>query len=115
MRFHVDACAPRQPQAKGKVERRVRDQRQALDSRGQVFADLAALQAWTDRRLEELAGERRCPASGTSVAEAWARERALLTPLPEPPHRSRSWWWCGRSDGTASCASRAGSTACRSG
>jgi transposase len=85
MRFHVDACAPRQPQAKGKVERRVRDQRQALDPRGQVFADLAALQAWTDRRLEELAGERRCPASGTSVAEAWARERALLTPLPEPP------------------------------
>ena len=85
MRFHVDACAPRQPQAKGKVERRVRDQRQALDPRGQVFADLAALQAWTDRRLEELAGERRCPASGTSVAEAWARERALPTPLPEPP------------------------------
>ena len=27
LRFHVDACAPRQPQAKGKVERRVRDQR----------------------------------------------------------------------------------------
>ena len=63
----------------------MRDQRQALDPRGQVFADLAALQAWTDRRLEELAGERRCPASGTSVAEAWARERALLTLLPEPP------------------------------
>ena len=33
---------------------------------------------------EELARERRCPASGTSVAEAWAQERVLLTPLPEP-------------------------------
>ena len=52
--------------------------------RGPGFADLAALQAWTDGRLAELARERRCPASGTSVAEAWAREKALLTPLPEP-------------------------------
>jgi transposase len=82
LRFHVDACAPRQPQAKGKVERRVRDQRQAIDPAGRSFADLAALQAWTDGRLEELARERRCPASGTSVAEAWAREQVLLTPLP---------------------------------
>jgi len=26
----------------------------------------------------------RCPATGTSVAEAWAREREQLTPLPDP-------------------------------
>src|SRR5215211_3270923 len=69
---------------RGKVERRVRDQRQAIDPGGRSFADLAALQAWTDGRLEELARERRCPASGTSVAEAWAQERVLLTPLPAP-------------------------------
>ena len=31
MHFHVDACPPRQPQGKGKVERRVRDQRFAID------------------------------------------------------------------------------------
>ena len=31
LQFHVDACQPRQPQRKGKVERRVRDQRLALD------------------------------------------------------------------------------------
>ena len=30
MKLHVDACAPRQPQRKGKVERRVRDHRAAI-------------------------------------------------------------------------------------
>jgi hypothetical protein len=98
MRFHVDACAPRQPRAKGKAERRVRDHRQALAPYGRSFADLAELQAWTDERVAtraaELqawtdervatrAAERRCPATGTGVAEAWARGRPLLTALPE--------------------------------
>ena len=83
MRFHVDACAPRQPRAKGKVERRVRDHRAAIAPYGESFADLAGLQAWTDERVAARAAERRCPATGTSVAEAWARERPLLTPLPE--------------------------------
>jgi transposase len=83
MKFHVDACAPRQPQHKGKVERRVRDQRTAIDPYGRTFRDLAELQAWTDARLAARAAERRCPATGTTVADAWAEERRLLTPLPE--------------------------------
>jgi hypothetical protein len=83
LRFHVDACQPRQPQAKGKVERAVRDHRAALDPYAEVFESLEALQAWTDARLEERAGRLRCPATGTSVAEAWETERRLLTPLPE--------------------------------
>jgi hypothetical protein len=83
LRFHVDACPPRQPRCKGKVERRVRDQRLALDPTRRDWADLAALQAWTDARLEELSRERTCPATGLSVAASWAAERALLTPLPE--------------------------------
>jgi hypothetical protein len=83
MTFHVDACPPRQPRAKGKVERRVRDHRQAIDPYGRAFADLAELQAWTDARLAARAAERRCPATGTSVAEASAQEGVLLTPLPE--------------------------------
>jgi transposase len=83
MKFHVDACAPRQPQRKGKVERRVRDQRTAIDPYGRTFRDLAELQDWTDARLAARAAERRCPASGTTVAEAWAEERLLLTPMPE--------------------------------
>jgi hypothetical protein len=83
LHFHVDACQPRQPQAKGKVERRVRDQRFALDPRRQAWSDLAELQHWTDARLQALAGERICPATGTSVAEAWASETMRLTRLPE--------------------------------
>lgn len=83
MKFHVDACAPRQPQRKGKVERRVRDHRAAIDPYGRTFRDLAELQAWTDARLADRSAERRCPATGTAVAEAWAEERRLLTPLPE--------------------------------
>jgi len=83
MRFHVDACPPRQPQCKGKVERRVRDQRLNLSPYGERFRDLAALQSWTDDRLISLAQARTCPATGASVAEAWALEAPLLTPLPE--------------------------------
>jgi transposase len=83
LKFHVDACQPRQPQAKGKVERGIRDQRAALDPYGEVFDSLEALQAWTDAGLEARADRLRCPATGTSVAEAWETERALLTPLPE--------------------------------
>src|SRR4051794_18380178 len=69
--------------AKGKVERRVRDQRFALDPRQQAWRDLADLQQWTDARLDALAHERICPATGTSVAEAWASEQRCLTRLPE--------------------------------
>ena len=83
MRFHVDACQPRQPQSKGKVERRVLDHRVGCDPYGRVFASLEDLQAWTDAGLEDRAGRRRCPATGTLVPEAWELERALLTPLPE--------------------------------
>ena len=83
LHFHVDACPPRQPRAKGKVERRVRDQRFALDPRQQAWRDLADLQQWTDARLDALAHERICPATGTSVAEAWASEQRCLTRLPE--------------------------------
>ena len=90
LHFHVDACPPRQPQAKGKVERRVRDQRFALDPRRHAWGDLAELQQWTDAQLEALAGERICPATGTSVAEAWASEALRLGqrgPAPDPSAR----------------------------
>jgi len=77
------ASRTRQPQAKGKVERGIRDQRDALDPYAEVFDSLEALQNWTDARLEARAERLRCPATGTGVAEAWATERGLLTPLPE--------------------------------
>lgn len=83
MRFHVDACAPRAPQAKGKVERQVRTQRGTADPSRHCWRDLGELQAWTDEQSERLARRRRCPATGASVWESWQAERELLTPMPE--------------------------------
>lgn len=84
LNFHIDACQPRHPQGKGKVERQVRDLRQTVDPHREVFDSLAALQAATDARLAERATRLRCPVTGTTIADAWAQERRLLTGLPAP-------------------------------
>lgn len=84
LRFHVDAYPPREPQAKGKVERRILEQRLSADPRHRHWESLAALQDWTDARVEASAKRRRCPATGASVWEAFLAERAALGPLPEP-------------------------------
>ena len=83
LRFHVDACPPRQPRYKGKIERRVRDQRLAVDPRSQTWSDLEDLQRWTDAELSARAEQLICPATGLTVAESWAAECVKLTPLPE--------------------------------
>lgn len=83
MRFHVDACPPRQPQTKGKVERKVRDQRMSADPCGLCWRDLGELQAWSDERAERSARRRLCPVTGDTVWDTWQSERRLLTPLPE--------------------------------
>lgn len=83
LKFHVDACQPRHPRGKGKVERHARDLRETVDPRREAFDSLEHLQAVTDARLEERARRLRCPLTGGSIAEAWAQERRLLTPLPE--------------------------------
>ena len=87
VRFHIDPCLPRSPRAKGKVERRIRDRRLHDDPRRHAWSSLEELQAWTDQRVEASAVRRLCPATGTSVAEAWQEERRFLAPLldlPEP-------------------------------
>lgn len=83
MKFQVDACPPRAPQAKGKIERRVGDHRGALDPSGLVFRDLAELQARTYAEVAARGRTRRCAETGASGAEVWAVERGLPTPLPE--------------------------------
>lgn len=83
LKFHVDACQPRHPEGKGKVERGARDLRELVDPRTEPFESLEHLQAVTDARLEERARRLRCPLTGTSIVEAWEEERRLLTPLPE--------------------------------
>lgn len=84
MRFHVDACAPRAPEAKGKVERRIREGRYGCDPYRRHWHDLEELQAASDERRLGLMARRTCPASGTDVLSAWETERGLLSPLPDP-------------------------------
>ena len=86
-RFHVDACQPRSPEAKGKVERRILDQRFGCTPYGRHWNSLEELQEWSDERREARWAKRTCPATGTSVADAHRLELPLLSPaleLPEP-------------------------------
>ena len=86
LRFHVDAARPYAPGDKGKVERRIGDGRLWLVPPARLgLADVETLQAWTDEQLEARARRRRCPATGTSVAEAFEEERRHLGALPELP------------------------------
>ena len=84
LRFHIDAGAPRSPEAKGKIERRIRDGRLGASPYRQHWHTLGELQAATDGAVARLMARRTCPATGTPVAATWAAERAVLGPLPEP-------------------------------
>ena len=79
--FHIDPHEVRQPQQKGKVERRVSASRKCLDLQ-QSFASLEDLQQHTDQRLEQDSRKRQCPVTGTSVWDAWREEMKLLRALP---------------------------------
>lgn len=81
--FHVDACQPRTPNAKGKVEAKVHLTRLTADPSGREFGSLEEIQAWTDERLDRWTKHAICPVTGATVAETWAAERTLLRPLPE--------------------------------
>lgn len=83
--FHVDACAPRAPEAKGKVEAVVRLSRLRLDPRFRSFDGLEELQRWTDARLERWANEAICPATGATIEASWQQELLHLQPLPLLP------------------------------
>lgn len=81
--FAVDPCRPACGQDKGKVERQVQTERSGFaDLFRQDWPSWPALQAALDERAGELHQRRRCPATGTSVAEALRTERLALQPLP---------------------------------
>jgi transposase len=82
--FHIDACLPRCPEHKGKVESKVRFVRQRLRLTG-AFAGLAELQRQTDEQLLASDGRRVCPVTGLSVQQTFAAEQRLLRPLPILP------------------------------
>ena len=81
MGFHVDPHEARQPQQKGKVERRVGAFKKLDLSR--VFESLEELQVYTDETLQRDSVIRKCPVTGKSVHETWSSERELLQPLPK--------------------------------
>ena len=83
--FHVDACQPRQPQAKGKTEAKVKLCRGLLhDLTVSPYVSLEELQVLTDSRVDAWCRRTTCPVTGTTVQEAWEAEQELLTPLPDP-------------------------------
>jgi transposase len=78
--FHVDACEPRSPEQKGKVERDVRTVRGWMA--GKRFGSLEELQAYTDGRLSAESKRMICPATGKTIEASWEAEKALLRSLP---------------------------------
>ena len=85
VRFHIDACQVRHPQAKGKVERGIGADRSWREVGERDWSTWDELQAWTDERVVREAHARTCPATGTSVWAAWQAEQRLLAPLPLLP------------------------------
>ena len=80
MGFHIDPHHARQPQQKGKVERRVGAFKQ-LDLQ-RIFDGLPDLQNYTDETLRRDSVIRKCPVTGLSVHQTWRDEQPLLRPLP---------------------------------
>jgi transposase len=80
--FHIDACLPRCPEDKGKVENKVGDLKRRLRLEGRWFEGLEGLQGWTDQELARGARRRVCPATGDSVEATWLAEQGRLRPLP---------------------------------
>lgn len=83
--FHVEACAPRAANHKGKVEAKVRLSRLLADVEGRDFEHLGELQSWTDERVEAWSDRTTCPATGDTVTRSWQAELAVMRALPVLP------------------------------
>lgn len=82
--FAVDPCRPARGSDKGKTERNVRSYRSLFaDLLVASWPDLPTLRAALDARSALVQAQRRCPITGTPIAEALTAERALLQPVPE--------------------------------
>jgi hypothetical protein len=80
--FHIDACLPRCPEDKGKVENKVGNLKRRLRLAGRRFEGLERLQGWTDQELCRWGQRRLCPITGDSVQASWQAEQQQLRPLP---------------------------------
>ncbi|WP_310569337.1 IS21 family transposase [Gemmatimonas sp.] len=81
--FAVDPCRAATGSDKGKTERSVRTARTDFaDLFVHAWPDLPHLQAALDERSAECHATRRCPITGTLIADAHAAEQRLLQTLP---------------------------------
>ncbi|MBZ0268239.1 IS21 family transposase [bacterium] len=85
VRFHIDACAPRAPHEKGKVEAKVKLSRLICGVAGTAFESDEHLQADTDERVNRWIEQALCPVTGRTVRESWEEESPFLQPLPTLP------------------------------
>ena len=92
MGFHIDACQPRQGNAKGKVESKVRLSRLRVDPSQHDFPSLAQVQAWTDERIDAWSRQAICPATGRASRRPGRRSANSCVPCPtSSPSPSTSW------------------------
>jgi transposase len=80
--FEPEFCNPASGWEKGQVEKNVQDARPRLWQPMPSFPDLAALNAWLERRCLELWREIPHGVLPGTVADAWVDEQAALMPLP---------------------------------
>jgi transposase len=83
--FHIDACAPGEANAKGKVEAKVRLSRLLGNVEKRSFDSLEHLQEVTDKKLEAWSKRAVCPVTGKTVYESWEEEIERLGSLPILP------------------------------
>jgi transposase len=84
--FHIDACQPSSPQAKGKVESKVHLSRLRLNPARSHFDTLEHLQEWTDARITRWSEQALCPVTGKPVQSTWEDERRYLKNVEHYPH-----------------------------
>jgi transposase len=76
--FHIDACQPSSPNAKGKVESKVRFSRLRVNPGRRRFDGIEHLQEWTDQRILAWSEKATCPVTGKSVRASWDMEQEYL-------------------------------------
>ena len=83
--FHIDACQPRSPQAKGKVEAKVHLSRLRINPVRHHFDGVEELQHWTDKRIKRWSEQAICPATGKTIVESWEDELSFLREVDRYP------------------------------
>jgi hypothetical protein len=79
--FEPVACTPAAGWEKGQVENQVGNIREWLFTPRAKFADFKELNAWLDRRCEELAGRKHPSQKTRTIADCFSEEQPLLRPI----------------------------------